>query len=96
MSHLLDVEEGGGVCGAPEVTRRGVPPSRQEGKGGVCTATSSQDLLGGSRAQHPLGCSQLRGASEHSGDAPLGGAPSCSLTHHASPHSRVSGCLFPR
>ena len=95
MSHLLDVEEGGGVCGAPEVTRRGVPPTRQGGRGGVCMATSSQDLLGGSRAQNRLGCSQLRGASGHSGDALVGGALSWSLTHRASPPSRVSGVSLP-
>lgn len=54
----------------PGVARRGVPPTRHarvcrvpgvtRRRGGVCTA-SSPDLLGGSRAQHWLGCSQLRG-----------------------------------
>ena len=57
-------------------------------------ATSSRDLLGGSGAQHWLGCSQLRGASGLSGEAPVG-ALSRSLTHHASPTSRVSRVSLP-
>ena len=85
----------------PGVARRGVPPTRHarvcrvpgvtRRRGRVCTATSSPDLLGGSRAQHKWGCSQLRGASGRRGEAPVGGALSWSLTHRVSPPSRVSG-----
>ena len=83
------------VCRVSGVTRRrGVPPARCGGRGGVCMATSSQDLLGGSRAQHRMGSSQLRGASGRIGEAPVR-ALSWSLTHCASPPSKVSRVSLP-
>ena len=76
--------------------RRGGPPTRCEGRGGFCRATSPRHLLGGSRTQYRLGCSQLRQVTGCSGEAWVGGALSWSLmTLHAPPHSRVSRVSLP-